>query len=179
MNVTLTIVMLALLAPGSECPDLFGTEEMHENNEAMRSEVLVSIADEEHMVTIVHTGDWIEPVRVEYEALELVGIEHDDEDTPSAVFRLSAGLEDVACEPGLYAVVVGDNLGEDGHVLAIMDDLVLVEQEGWLGYVLLEGAAEPHWRMVWKSPWIMQRLPESRRSSRTRRHNRRRRKRRR
>jgi hypothetical protein len=63
-----------------------------------------------------------------------------------------SGLDRLGCPDGLYAVGVDDALGAGAHVLAVLDrDVMLVEADGRLGYLLAERAPAPLWRLSWDS----------------------------
>lgn len=148
--------------PAASCPQLFGDEEARELNHQSRRELLLSVRREEHCHVVQHSTDWRAPQVTEYIGLTLLQTRIDDESGPRALVRVSAEIDELSCEPGLYLITADDSIGNEVRVLAILRDLVLVEDSGELRYLALAGIERPVWRMVWVSSWTMPRLPGSR-----------------
>ena len=136
------------LSAGS-CPLLFGDEATHAAYAAHRSLALRWVAEREHTVTLVHSTDWQPPTPLQYEGLELI------EARPGVAWLElpTEAAEELDCPAGQYRIEVDDAIGSSGQVLAILDDLVLVNEEGTLGAWLPEGVREPRWELAWTSTW--------------------------
>lgn len=131
------------------CPRLFGTEHLTEKHAARRERVLWGVERAASVVEVEHSAGWDRPHYLEFRGLELV----DAAPGAEATFRVTPTLDRPGCEAGEYTVGVDDSLGERGHVLAVLNDVVLVEYLGQLSYLATPEATIPTWRMVWRSPW--------------------------
>ena len=74
-------------------------------------------------------------------------------------------MEGVDCPTGLYALKVDDSMGEDGRIIAILPDLLVIELQGSLHYLPMDPRDKPVWRLIWRSPWKVMRLPGQRSST--------------
>lgn len=149
--------------PSSACPRLFGTDPDRDENLDRLDELDIRAWEGRHCITLVHSGALKKPSPVHFTGLELVATTLDQDGFGVALFRLVDDVEAVDCEPGVYAVEPGDCLGEDTRVLLVLTDLVLVEHDQQLSYLVSEegpyGPGQPPaFRMVWDSPWSMPRL---------------------
>lgn len=145
----------AQVKPASLCPLLFGGQTSLERNRAQRQELLLQLAAGEHMVNLTHAGTWRPPTRIRYQGLELMATASADPAETRALIevrQLSAGL---ACEPGLYELKVDHSLGGQAHVLAILDNVVLLEHEGQLRFWKIARTESPEFRMIWRSTWTL------------------------
>jgi hypothetical protein len=154
--------------PSRECPELFGDQDDRDENRLTREESLESVKVCKYAINLVHTADWRRPKKVQLEGLELIDICIEEGRTPLAVLRLEEPLEEIECEPGLYIVKVDDSIGADVQVLYILENVLLLEYDGQLGYLVVEGEKMPMWRLIWRSTWKMPRLPDSSRQSKSR-----------
>lgn len=141
----------------SSCPEVFGDEADYRRNQSRREDHLEDVDPDGYFIT--HDSDWIEPIPIEPLDLHLVATETQGDCAPYAIVDLRPGEETIDCEPGLYAVEVDASLGRDARVLAIFDDILLIENRGDLQYVMTDLAVEPQWRMVWHPPWKFTRPP--------------------
>ncbi|MBN2496338.1 MAG: hypothetical protein JXR96_17220 [Deltaproteobacteria bacterium] len=149
----------------TDCQRLFGDQARIERNRAERHAELSSVQEGSFAIQVVHSVDWSRPASVEFDGLQLVETYLGPGRQPTAVFELSEDLAPPGCQPGLYALRKDDAIGKRCQVLAVLHDLVLLEVEGQLGYVLEDDEPEPIWRLIWRSPWKLIRLPGERRSS--------------
>jgi len=165
--------------PAEACPEVFGTTQVHESNEADRQRKLDELDQAAHTIDLVHTGAWEEPERIRYRGLELVGTRLNEDEEPVALVRVDPEEGELECRPGLYRLEVDDSIGADAAVLAVLDDVLLVEADGDLRFLKTEQAEQPVFRMIWRSEWKLLRLPgeriSTRRARRSPRHRRRRR----
>jgi len=149
--------------PSSACPRLFGTDPDRDENLERLDELDIRAWKGRHCITLVHSGALKQPRPVHFTGIELLATTLDQDGFGVALFRLDDEIEAVDCEPGLYAVEPGDCLGEDTRVLVVLDDLVLVEHDQRLSYLVSKDGPygpgrPPVFRMVWDSPWSMPRL---------------------
>jgi hypothetical protein len=147
--------------PAQECPELFGDRREHDENRVSRENSLEEVECLDNFINLVHSTDWTRPRRVSFEGLELVDTSTKETDEPVAVFRLDESVDEIECEPGLYLVRVDDSIGEDARVLAILENVVLIEWENDLGFLQIEGTQAPRWRTIWRSSWKLPRMPDS------------------
>ncbi len=156
------------LLDASMCSDLFGNNQTHDSNRTARQENLVSIRRYSHATVIVHHTNWDQPRYVEYPGIDLVDTTmfSNHNTHPVAYIEITERLNKIDCTPGIYTINVDDAIGKKTKVLAILEDLVLIERDDELLYLASDPNLEkPHWQMVWASPWKIIKTPESSKSS--------------
>jgi len=151
--------------PSSACSQLFGDEEEREQNMKHRKKLLMSVREGEYCIEVLHSTDWETPEEIEYIGLELVETVIDEESEPHALVYVSEEIDELGCDPGNYVVEVDDSIGEEARVLAILQDLVLIEENEDLKFLKTEEAGNPVWRMIWKSSWKLLKTPDSSRKA--------------
>lgn len=151
--------------PG-ECESLFGHEEEWRRNERHRRRVLVGVSAMDDDIWIIHRSDWADPEPLRFSDLVLRDVVLRPNCPAVAIFAVGddhePAVEDLGCEPGLYAVRVDTSLGDRAQVMAILSQGVLIEDEGQLAYVTVEDHAgfvdqEVQFRMVWRAPFTLPR----------------------
>lgn len=153
------------VATAEECPALFGDETEHAADEVWRERVVRLVEETGDDVLIVHSAGWAWPAPLDLIGATVVATADRDDGEPMGLLQLSPEAAPTGCRPGLYAVEAGDRLGQ-ARVLAVLDDLILVEHDGSLRYLQGGEGQPPSWRMVWRSPW---RFPKPERPAVTRR----------
>jgi hypothetical protein len=143
----------------SACSELFGDSVDHEENREQRESLLARVSVGRYCITVIHSTDWKVARRIHFAELELEDTEVPEEGEPVAFFELLEAPEGTGCDTTTYALQVDDSIGADARILAILEDVVLIELDERLAFILPEGSESPAWRMVWKSPWVMPRLP--------------------
>lgn len=160
-DVVLTISLLVALPldaaaeevlSARDCPAVFGDEEDVEANEEYRMASLNFVWGEAPQVVIDHSSDWDEPQLTAIRSMELIETSTEGQE---AFVSLDADAEGIDCESGVYALAVDDAVGEEGLVLAILGDALLLELDGHLSYLLEEGESAPEWRVTWSSSYSM------------------------
>lgn len=141
--------------PASVCEEVFGEESDHEEDRRRREAILEGVDVTEHDVWITHSGDWSDPEPLHFANLALVGVETNEGCAPVAVVELDNESDDIACDSDLYLIEQDSSLGEDTHVLAIIDNVVIVEHEGKLMYLVVSDHSAPPFRMVWHAPFTI------------------------
>ena len=161
-----------VILQAQDCPALFGDEESQKLNAEERESCLDSIEVCDYTINLLHHGDWTEPTPISLTGLELEdidcpeGLDDEEGSCESMVhLRLTEEMEGVDCPTGLYSLHVDDSLGEDGRVIAILPNLLLMELQGRLHYLPMDSFQKPIWRIIWRSPWKLMRLPGQRSSS--------------
>ena len=139
--------------PARSCPVVFGDAAAREGNQAHREQVLETIEVGEYAIDLVHRSTWEQPAPVSYDSLTLRGVVRAPGCAPIALVALDAEGLAVDCAAGLYAVQVDDSLGHSAQILAVLDDVVLVETAEQLRYLQAGGHEQPVWRLTWQSPW--------------------------
>ncbi|HUU00374.1 MAG TPA: hypothetical protein VM425_02935 [Myxococcota bacterium] len=147
--------------PSSACPRLFGDRQRREQNRKLREGRSLSVRRGKYCNVVLHSTDWRKPRPVDYNGLVVLRTRIDEESGPQALVSVSDEIEELGCKPGLYIIEVDDSVGDDAHVLAIVGQVVLIEDDGKLRYIEPDGVGRPVWRMIWKSPWSIPRLPDS------------------
>lgn len=137
----------------SECPQLFGDEDTHSANLKWRHRVIKNIDEGEYSIDILHSAAWQEPTRTLIPSLTLFKTERAPNCPAIATVQVDAVELGVNCKDGLYALRVGDGIGETGRVVAILDDILLTELRGQLAYFTVSPTQRPNWRLTWRSPW--------------------------
>lgn len=133
----------------ADCPFVLGTGGSHATNAARRDKVVSWVEASGSVVDITHSARWRRPYYLEFDGLGLGETTFRD-GAWAAVVDLD---ESFGCPAGRYQLTPDDNLGGDTWVIAVLPDLVLVEFQGNLAYLLTEDGEAPTWRMVWRSPW--------------------------
>lgn len=131
-----------------ECAALFGDENSVEENRAYREAHLNFVLDGDPYVTLVQFHDWDEPARTKLEGIELL-------DSTSAGARIEVRLGAESCPDGTYLLSVDDAIGENLRVLALLESAVLIDHEGELVYVAVDGQGPIEWEMVWSSRYYL------------------------
>ncbi|MCA9543183.1 MAG: hypothetical protein KC613_02305 [Myxococcales bacterium] len=169
MPIVLSAFVLALLSPDvtpslpaadgevTDCPRVFGSPAYKRKLTKRRKRLLDDVDPNGDIVDIAHSTDWRRPFYLEFTGVELLAAEGDE----GAAFRVDDALADLDCEPGVYHLDVDDSLGDDTAILAVLDDVVLVEFKGQLGYLATDDAEIPTWRMIWLAPWRIIRRRET------------------
>lgn len=147
----------------SQCSVLFGNQQARERNRSLRHNNLVSIRRYKHATVIVHHTNWKEPKYLKYSGISLADIKHDKyDDKPVAYIEVTDQLDQFDCDPGLYTIRVDDCIGGKAKVLAILDDMILLEMENNLRYLTNNpNIGKPLWQMVWASRWKIVKTQES------------------
>ncbi len=145
--------------PASACPELFGSRGERADNAEQRRELLDSVRQADYTIDLTHSCDWSAPERIHFEGLELIGTRQAPDQDRVAVIRLEEELGERACEPGLYRLRVDDCIGEQVSVLAVLRDVVLLERGGDLCFLKTRAVEQPVFRMIWRSPWTLLKLP--------------------
>jgi len=134
-------------AEDPECDRLFGDSERQAENEESRRQRLVMVRQGPSYIDIVQTGGWDEPEEMAIRGLEVLETLADE---GTAVVRVDKSLG--FCEPGEYEVEVDDALGARGRILAVFDDVVLVEHEEGLRYLRgRDMGSRPVFKVSWQS----------------------------
>lgn len=145
------------ITPAGACALFQDSAATRRANRERRLSLLESIDRAKASFWIVHHGDWTMPQPISVEHLTLSKTILKPEGAPTAIVWLDMPGQESGCRPGLYRLEVDDSLGPDAHVLAIFDEVVLIEYRGQLQYFTSPGAVVPEWHMVWQSPWTLAR----------------------
>jgi hypothetical protein len=133
-----------------ECDALFGDAELQATNEQRRMLRLRMVEAGPAYIDIVQNGGWDDPTEIAIRGVELISTGYGDHGEPEALVRVTPALG--FCEPGEYAVQVDDALGEAGRILAILDDLVLLERNETLRYIRGSSyVGKPIFKLSWQS----------------------------
>lgn len=136
--------------PGARCPELFGDQAMRDVHALRRQELVFAIDEYDGVVDLTYRGRWGRPRRFMYEGLHLVETRESD-DGAIALVEVES-YADVDCPSGIYAIRIDHAIGADAHVLAVLDrDMILIEDEGRLGYLRTSETKPPIWRLNWDS----------------------------
>jgi hypothetical protein len=139
--------------PASDCELLFGTDADRRRNAAHRASTLEEVEVREYTIDVTHSTSWAEPRPMDLQELTLVGTLVRRGCASLAIFELELDPARSQCPGGLYLVNVDDSIGAACPVLAIAENIVLVERDGELRYMSTQEANEPVWRMVWHPNW--------------------------
>ena len=139
--------------PALECAEIFGDESNLEANRERRHEALEWVIQMSPRVASTDSSAWTEPEPIHFANLSIVQTESSDECEPIVVVELDNESDSIPCDADLFAVGGDASLGPDIRILAILDDLILVEHENRLAYVLGPDAPQPSFRMVWHAPF--------------------------
>ena len=148
-----------LLVQAAACPQLFGDNQAHAENEDRRERYLDSILEATHTINLVHSSGWSQPDRIRFKGLKLVETQHSEEAGRVAAVRVKESVGSIDCDPGLYWLGVDDSLGKHHSVLAILDGVVLLTNGEDLLFLLAAQYDAPVFRMIWRSTWKMPILP--------------------
>ncbi len=164
------------LHPAQECPGMFGSQSVWDDNEAKRKKNLVRAYGANGRYTVMHKArSWGQPVRFRIRGLDLEDVEIDEDGHRSVLLEVSEDVADLfGCEAGLYELERDNSLLRDTSVLKILDDAVLLDYQGHLVYLPVHDWDDPSFRLVWQSRWAIPRPREEYKpKSRSRRNNRR------
>lgn len=145
--------ILASAHSASDCEALLGDAQARTGNAQRREATLEEVDRGPHAIDIVHSGDWVEPRPIDFRELEDLQTVVVDECAPLAFADLTIERLRLDCPAGPYRLEVDDSLGPTTRIVAILDQIVLVEHNDELRYLATEDAAEPVWRMIWHPPW--------------------------
>jgi hypothetical protein len=152
--------------PASACPELFGSRGERTDNAEQRRELLDSVRQADYTIDLTHTCDWAAPERIRFEGLKLIDTCQLPDQGRVAVIRVEDDLGEQTCEPGLYRLRVDDSIGDQASVLAVLRDVVLLERGGELCFLKTRAAEQPVFRMIWRSPWKLLKLPGASKATR-------------
>ncbi len=141
--------------PASACPALFGDPLLEQENRQRRESLLESIRVWEHSIDVVYHGPWEEPQPLDYRGIKLLQTFAGDSCEATAVLEVTDEAGELGCAAGDYAVTRDASVGREGRILAVLDEVVLLEQDGELGYLAVEGQEPPLFRMVWHPRWTL------------------------
>ncbi len=142
---------------GDTCPRVFGDDDRFETQGARRERLLKDVDPIGDVVDIGHSYHWQRPFILRFSGVSLAESDADH----GAVFALDDRFRALDCGAGTYRVQRDQSLGEDTAILAVLNDVVLVEFEGELGYFVTRDAKIPTWRMIWLAPWRIIRRRET------------------
>ncbi|MEM1024261.1 MAG: hypothetical protein AAGD10_01545 [Myxococcota bacterium] len=130
-----------------ECDRLFGDVEQRAENELSRARRLVMVREGPSYIDVVQTGGWDDPTEIAIRGLSVVETSIGE---GTAVIQVLPELG--FCEPGEYEVHVDDAIGSSGRILAVFDSVVMIEHEGALRFLRLQGSgARPVFKVSWQS----------------------------
>jgi hypothetical protein len=145
----------APILPASQCPQVFGDGLSQERNRQLRTRALEKVTPGKHMINLLHTGKWRPPSQIRFQGLVLrttTSAKPGDSRALVEIGQLPGGLE---CTPGTYELKVDDSIGGQGHVLAILDNSVLLEHKGELRFWKIANTESPVFRMIWRATWSL------------------------
>jgi len=139
------------------CPEIFGDEETVRQNRERREQLFVRLRRVGEDYVVVHRATaWRAPEHARIKGMQLDDIRIESEKRREAVVYLP---EDIArrygCESGRYKVAAGDGLFDRAVILAVRQDLLLVEYDDMLAYLTMNPNERVDFRMVWQSFWTM------------------------
>lgn len=151
------------------CYALFGNDALHCKNREHRQEVLVKVGGSKGRYYVLHRAKkWDTPIRLRIKGIFFKGIVKDESGDSHVLLRISEEVaETFKCPSGTYRLDRDDSILSDAVVLAVHDDVVLLECNGKLTYMCKGDEASPFFRMIWQSPWEVIQAPDSRGTSRT------------
>lgn len=143
------------------CSVLFGSEADMMNNKNNRKNSLISFSGKKNQYTIMHqTRNWQVPILLQIPGLKLSQI-IDSGDQSYAQIKISNKVaKKHGCPAGIYKIKQDGKLLPNLKVLAISNNLMLLQYKGKLGYLPLNQETNPTFRMVWQSPWQIAREEE-------------------
>jgi len=145
--------------PPQHCEPVFGDADAHAENRAHRQLAELEVEPGEHDVSVNHSTDWHAPTPLDLDELELVETWSEGGAVHALVY-LDASFEEQGCDEGHYLIEPDDAIGAEARVLAVLEDVVLLEHGGELRYLRVDGVELPEWRMLWHSPWVMVEPPD-------------------
>lgn len=114
----------------------------------------VEVQRGEHSVDLRTHDPRLDPPRtVAIDGLDLLyrhDVESEGDEVRAAVIEIEPKLAS-ACAPGRYELYVGDQIGEDIQVVAILREGLLVEHGERLAFAPFAGRTAPPFRMIWSS----------------------------
>ncbi|MGF1508681.1 MAG: hypothetical protein ACFB9M_04165 [Myxococcota bacterium] len=141
-----------------ECDALFGDPDVERANETRRRRRLRFTQAGPAYIDIVHIGGWSQPQEIAIRGLTLVDTGFDEDGAPEALVEVEEELG--FCEAGTYAIQVDDAIGARGRVLAIYDDVVLLEHDQDLRYVRAQSyVGRPVFKLSWQSSFAIETAP--------------------
>lgn len=143
------------------CSLLFGNDADMMDNKNTRKNSLISFSGKKNQYTIIHqTRKWRAPILLHIPGLKLRQIVYSG-DQSYAQIKISGKIaEKYGCPAGIYKIKLDGKLLPKLKVLAITDNLMLLQYKGRLGYLPLNSELNPTFRMVWQSPWQIAREEE-------------------
>ncbi|MEQ8276003.1 MAG: hypothetical protein RMA76_38615 [Deltaproteobacteria bacterium] len=132
--------------PTAHCEAVFGDESDHEENQRMREQRIESVMQVGDHADILYFEDVEEPSLMSIKGMTLVSSSIDD-GVAEVRIESESGLP---CEAGAYTLTTDQSIGRDAHVVAVLDDAVLLEFDGELRYLLVDGA-RVDWNLIWRS----------------------------
>lgn len=138
----------ALEAPTDEelCPAIFGDEQDHLENHRARIQRIESVIQMGDHADILYFEDADEPSIMSIKGMTLVSSSIDD-GVAEVRIDSDAGLP---CDGGTYTLETDQSIGRDAHVVAVLDDAVLVDFDGELRYLVVDGA-RVDFNLIWRS----------------------------
>ncbi len=128
------------------CQAVFGDEADHVENHRMRVQRIESVIQMGDHADILYFEDADEPSIMSIKGMTLVSSSIDD-GVAEVRIESEAGLP---CDDGVYSVETDQSIGRDAHVVAVLDDVVLVDYDGDLRYLSVDGA-KVDWNLIWRS----------------------------
>ena len=120
----------------------------------------VVVEREEHAVSLAtHDAHLGPPALVDIAGVEVVGrriVRSAQDDDGRATRRATVEVEPAlahVCPPGRYELQVGDAIGEDLQVVAILREGVLLAHGDALAFATFPGRRAPAFRLVWSSSY--------------------------
>ena len=149
----------------NSCPQLFGNSAQHQDIKRWQKTAVQSIEQDKYCIDLVHSKNWKDPKRVKLKGFELIKIERHKNCPSMALIQVDANSLGANCPSGLYAVSGDSAIGQNGRVVAIIGDILLIELQGQLSYLSTSPGQQPVWRLTWRSPWQIS-TPQASSSSR-------------
>lgn len=173
------LIIIALLSPSPEadlapvpdtpfsaddCEALFGDYDTWKQN-TVRQALISRVEQRDGEVELMHSAQWLRIREYDFDGLELLDTrphhpapQLKGPPTGWLVAELDEALaEEAECPAGRYALSTSQSIGPYIRILAVLDDMVLIEHQRALGFVMTEAHAPPKWRLVWKSPFLLPR----------------------
>ncbi len=140
--------------PAESCIFLFGDQERKtEALDQIQAQAIEVLGLEDQDVFLLHSGVWkAPPKQIAFSGIKLTATGTTAEGQRVGLVEVQAAKH---CEEATYAVSAGHALGPKGRVLAVHDQMLLLEYNGELRYALAEGAPVPSWHVAWRSGWSM------------------------
>ena len=154
---TVSVAIALVLAAGApadarDCPSWFGDAAQFESNAAEAERKILEVIERRDSVDVTHTvGRWQSPTKVRLPGITVDAVVVGADETVAEV--TIAG--DDACAAGTYALRAGDSVGQRAHVLRVLKDVVLLEVDGKLAQVGVEGVRSRKLSLVWRSDYSL------------------------